>query len=88
MENFSVLIPKRNCQSAVSVWYVLPGFGQVERMSLIMASFFFSAEMNDKTLFPREKLRTLEIFTAPASSYQHIRVQMWSLYLIYVDAPE
>lgn len=52
-----------------------------------MASFFFSAEINDKMLFPREKLRDLGNMDC-TSSYQHICVQMCSLYVIYVDALE
>lgn len=49
-----------------------------------MASLFFTADINDKTLFPTEKLRDLGNMHC-TSSYQHICMQMCILYIIYVD---
>lgn len=52
-----------------------------------MVSFFFTPNTNGKTVFPREELSDLGNMHR-TSSYQHICVQMCSIYIIYVDGLE
>lgn len=52
-----------------------------------MVSFFFTLNVNDKTLFPGEALSELGM-KYHTSSYQHICVQMGSASIIYVDTLE